>query len=35
MAYAFDALTSNEFHNTEMPCAGPNLIPNGPGLAQT
>ena len=31
MAYAFDALTSNEFHNTEMPCAGPNLIPNGPG----
>jgi ABC-type multidrug transport system ATPase subunit/ABC-type multidrug transport system permease subunit len=31
MAYAFDALTSNEFHNSEMPCAGPNLIPNGPG----
>ena len=31
MAYAFDALTSNEFHNTEIPCAGPNLIPNGPG----
>lgn len=31
MAYAFDALTSNEFHNTEMPCVGPNLIPNGPG----
>ena len=31
MAYAFDALTSNEFHNTEMPCAGPNLVPNGPG----
>jgi ABC-type multidrug transport system ATPase subunit/ABC-type multidrug transport system permease subunit len=31
MAYAFDALTSNEFHNTEMSCAGPNLIPNGPG----
>jgi ABC-type multidrug transport system ATPase subunit len=31
MAYAFDALTSNEFHNTVMPCAGPNLVPNGPG----
>jgi ABC-type multidrug transport system ATPase subunit/ABC-type multidrug transport system permease subunit len=31
MAYAFDALTSNEFHNTEIPCAGPNLVPNGPG----
>lgn len=31
MAYAFDALTSNEFHNTEMPCVGPNLVPNGPG----
>jgi ATP-binding cassette subfamily G (WHITE) protein 2 (SNQ2) len=30
MAYAFDALTSNEFHNTVLPCAGPNLIPNGP-----
>jgi ABC-type multidrug transport system ATPase subunit/ABC-type multidrug transport system permease subunit len=31
MAYTFDALMSNEFHNTEMPCVGPNLIPNGPG----
>lgn len=31
MAYTFDALVSNEFHNTELPCVGPNLIPNGPG----
>ena len=31
MSYTFEALTANEFHNTEIPCAGPNLIPNGPG----
>ncbi|KAI6860252.1 pleiotropic drug resistance protein, ABC superfamily, partial [Hortaea werneckii] len=31
MAYAFDALVSNEFHDTVMPCIGPNLVPNGPG----
>lgn len=31
MAYTFDALMSNEFHNTQIPCVGPNLIPNGPG----
>ncbi|KAL5351716.1 hypothetical protein ACLOAV_003576 [Pseudogymnoascus australis] len=31
MAYGFDALLSNEFHNQEIPCVGPYLIPNGPG----
>lgn len=31
MAYAFDSLMSNEFHNVVLPCVGPNLIPNGPG----
>lgn len=31
MAYTFEALMSNEFHNTVMPCVGPNIIPNGPG----
>jgi ABC-type multidrug transport system ATPase subunit len=29
MAYGFEALLGNEFHNTEIPCYGPNLIPNG------
>jgi ABC-type multidrug transport system ATPase subunit/ABC-type multidrug transport system permease subunit len=31
MAYTFEALTSNEFRVVELPCVGPNLIPNGPG----
>ncbi|KAK5172741.1 uncharacterized protein LTR77_002861 [Saxophila tyrrhenica] len=31
MAYSFEALTSNEFHNTFIPCVGPNLVPSGPG----
>ncbi|PLB36892.1 putative ABC multidrug transporter [Aspergillus candidus] len=31
MAYGFDALLSNEFHGKTIPCAGPNLIPSGPG----
>ena len=31
MAYAFDALLSNEFHGQEIPCVGPYLIPNGLG----
>ncbi|KAI9162747.1 ATPase [Paramyrothecium foliicola] len=31
MAYGFDALLSNEFSGLEIPCVGPNLIPNGPG----
>lgn len=30
LAYAFDALLSNEFHGKIIPCVGPNLIPNGP-----
>ncbi|KAK0641047.1 ABC-2 type transporter-domain-containing protein [Cercophora newfieldiana] len=33
LAYAFDALLSNEFHNKVIPCVGPNLVPNGPGYA--
>ena len=31
MAYSFEALAANEFHDTIIPCVGPNLIPNGPG----
>lgn len=31
MAYAFEALMANEFHNTVIQCVGPNLIPSGPG----
>ncbi|GKU13971.1 unnamed protein product, partial [Fusarium langsethiae] len=31
MAYGFEALLGNEFHNQEIPCVGPYLIPNGPG----
>ncbi|GIC87801.1 uncharacterized protein Aud_004192 [Aspergillus udagawae] len=31
MAYGFEALLGNEFHGQEIPCYGPNLIPNGPG----
>ena len=30
LAYGFDALLSNEFHNTIIPCVANNLIPNGP-----
>ncbi|KAK3498887.1 ABC-2 type transporter-domain-containing protein [Neurospora hispaniola] len=33
MAYSFDALLSNEFHDTIIPCVGVNLVPNGPGYA--
>lgn len=33
MAYGFDALLSNEFHNKIIPCVGPNLVPNGPGFS--
>lgn len=32
MAYGFDALLSNEFHNKIISCVGPNLIPSGPGF---
>jgi ABC-type multidrug transport system permease subunit len=31
MSYGFEALLGNEFHNTQVPCVGPNLVPNGPG----
>ncbi|KAI6762380.1 hypothetical protein HG530_008360 [Fusarium avenaceum] len=34
MAYAFDALLSNEFHGQNIPCVGPYLIPNGPGYTE-
>ncbi|KAF7560407.1 hypothetical protein G7046_g3742 [Stylonectria norvegica] len=33
IAYGFDALLSNEFHNKIIPCTGVNLVPNGPGFA--
>lgn len=33
MAYAFDALLSNEFHGKTIPCVGPNLVPSGPEFA--
>ncbi|KAG9253562.1 ABC transporter [Emericellopsis atlantica] len=29
LAYAFDALLSNELHGKIIPCVGPNLIPSG------
>ncbi|GAM42293.1 ABC transporter [Talaromyces pinophilus] len=35
LAYAYDALVSNELHNTTIPCVGPNLVPNGPGYGST
>lgn len=31
LAYGFEALLSNEFHNKIIPCVGTNLIPQGPG----
>ncbi|CAG9946232.1 unnamed protein product [Clonostachys rosea f. rosea IK726] len=30
MAYGFEALLGNEFHDQDIPCVGPYLIPNGP-----
>ncbi|CAH0037547.1 unnamed protein product [Clonostachys solani] len=35
LAYAFDALLSNEFHDTIIPCVGNNLIPNGPSFTDS
>ncbi|KAK3373028.1 ABC-2 type transporter-domain-containing protein [Lasiosphaeria ovina] len=35
LAYGFDALLSNEFHQKTIPCVGPNLIPNGPGYGDS
>ncbi|KAL5046754.1 hypothetical protein BDW71DRAFT_214521 [Aspergillus fruticulosus] len=34
MAYGFEALLGNEFHGRDIPCYGPNLIPNGPGYVE-
>ncbi|KAK3387976.1 ABC-2 type transporter-domain-containing protein [Podospora didyma] len=31
LAYGFNALLSNEFHNKIIPCVTINLVPNGPG----
>ncbi|KAG5983903.1 hypothetical protein E4U55_006815 [Claviceps digitariae] len=33
LAYAFDALLSNEFHGKRIPCVGNNLVPTGPGFS--
>ncbi|CZR66015.1 probable ATP-binding cassette multidrug transport protein [Phialocephala subalpina] len=33
LAYAYDALLSNEFHDKILPCVGTNLVPNGPGYS--
>ncbi|CAI6039814.1 unnamed protein product [Clonostachys chloroleuca] len=30
MAYGFEALLGNEFHDQDIPCVGPYLVPNGP-----
>ncbi|KAH7127774.1 ABC-2 type transporter-domain-containing protein [Dactylonectria estremocensis] len=35
LAYAFEALMSNEFHDAILPCVGPNLVPVGPGYNDT
>ncbi|KAJ9144065.1 ABC-2 type transporter [Pleurostoma richardsiae] len=35
LAYAFDALLSNEFHGKTIPCVGTNLIPTGPGYDES
>jgi ATP-binding cassette subfamily G (WHITE) protein 2 (SNQ2) len=35
MAYGFEALMSNEFHNTIIPCVATNLVPNGPGYSDS
>lgn len=29
--YSFEALLANEFHNKEIQCEPPNIVPNGPG----
>ncbi|KAK2593083.1 hypothetical protein QQS21_009213 [Conoideocrella luteorostrata] len=35
LAYAFDALLSNEFHGKTIPCVANNIIPNGPGFTNS
>ncbi|KAJ4134308.1 hypothetical protein NW765_008342 [Fusarium oxysporum] len=32
LAYGFDALLSNEFHDKIIPCVGHSLVPSGPGF---
>ncbi|KAF4342638.1 ATPase [Fusarium beomiforme] len=32
IAYGFDALLSNEFHDKIIPCVGHSLVPSGPGF---
>jgi len=31
LAYSFEGLLSNEFHGQDIPCVGPNMVPNGFG----
>jgi hypothetical protein len=33
MAYAFEALLANEFHDQVIPCVGPFLVPNSEGYS--
>ncbi|KAI8942075.1 hypothetical protein NX059_000174 [Plenodomus lindquistii] len=33
MAYAYEALLGNEFHDQVIPCVGPFLVPNGEGYS--
>ncbi|SMR54650.1 unnamed protein product [Zymoseptoria tritici ST99CH_3D1] len=35
LAYGFEALMGNEFSNQVIPCANNNLVPNGPGYADS
>jgi len=32
VAYSFEAVLTNEFHNREMPCGESQLVPQGPGV---
>jgi len=33
LAYAFESIMGNEFHDVVVPCVGTNLVPSGPGYA--
>ncbi|RDW59497.1 ABC transporter-2 [Coleophoma cylindrospora] len=35
LAYGFEAIISNEFHDTIIPCVGTNLVPNGATYASS
>ncbi|KAK5111516.1 hypothetical protein LTR85_011864 [Meristemomyces frigidus] len=35
LAYGFEALLGNEFHDQEIPCVNNNLVPNGPGYTDS